>query len=96
MARVKKPDMDDWGKLKRVLTYLKGTKNINLTLTVDDMLMIKLLVNASDPEHYKYKGRRKIMTTLGGGATVSKSTKKKINTKSATKSEQYIWTTPFL
>ncbi len=41
MTRVKKPNRDDWGKLRRVLTYLKSTKYMKLTLTVDDLLVIR-------------------------------------------------------
>ena len=29
-ARVKSPDKEDWGKLKQVLKYLKGTKYLKL------------------------------------------------------------------
>ena len=29
---VKKPDEDDWGKLKRALKYLNGTRRLKLTL----------------------------------------------------------------
>eukprot|EP00804_Cyclotella_cryptica_P029935 CCRYP_017817-RA/>CCRYP_017817-RA protein AED:0.43 eAED:0.44 QI:0/0/0/1/0/0/3/0/166 len=29
MTRVEKPDEDDWGKLKRVLKYLKGTRHMS-------------------------------------------------------------------
>ncbi len=39
-TRVKKPDVDDWGKLRRVLKYLKGTKHMKLILTVDDLSMV--------------------------------------------------------
>ena len=28
-TRVKSPDEDDWAKLKRVMKYLKGTRNLN-------------------------------------------------------------------
>ena len=31
-TRVKKPDEDDWGKLKRVLKYLKGTKHMRFSI----------------------------------------------------------------
>ena len=34
-TRVKKPDEDDWFKLRRVLKYLKGTISLKLTLTAD-------------------------------------------------------------
>ncbi len=40
-TRVKKPDVDDWGKLRRVLTYLKVTKYMKLMLTVDDLSIIR-------------------------------------------------------
>ena len=33
-TRVKSPDEDDWGKLKRVLKYLNGTRYLKLRLTV--------------------------------------------------------------
>ena len=33
-TRVKKPDKDDWGKLKRALKYLNGTRRLKLTLTI--------------------------------------------------------------
>ena len=33
-TRVKKPDNDDWGKLKRVLKYLHTTHSLCLTLSV--------------------------------------------------------------
>ncbi len=41
MTRVKMYDKDDWGKLIRVLTYLKNTKYMKLTITVDNMSIIR-------------------------------------------------------
>ena len=38
--RVREPDEHDWGKLKRVLKYLKGTMYMKLTLSVDSMTTI--------------------------------------------------------
>ena len=86
-TRVKKPDIDDWGKLRRVLKYLKGTKYMKLTLTIDNMSMIRWWVDASDRTHHDCKGHTGSMMSLGGGAIVSSSTKHKINTKSSTESE---------
>ena len=40
-TRVKKPDQDDWGKLKRVLKDLNGTKHMKLKLTVENLSLIK-------------------------------------------------------
>ena len=34
-TRVKAPDEDDWGKLKRILRYLNGIKHLKLTFQAD-------------------------------------------------------------
>ena len=34
-TRVKKPDEDDWGQLKRALKYLNGTRRLKLTLKIE-------------------------------------------------------------
>ena len=47
-TRVKKPNRDDWGKLRKVLAYLKHTKYMKLTITVDDLYIIRWWVDASD------------------------------------------------
>ena len=60
-TRVKKPDVDDWGKLRRVLKYLKGTKHMKLTLTIDDLSMIRWWVDASDWTHMDCKGHTGLM-----------------------------------
>ena len=44
-TRVKKPDEDKWGKLKRVLKYLNGTRRLKLTLTIDSMGVIKWFID---------------------------------------------------
>jgi hypothetical protein len=36
-TRVKAPNEDDWGKLKRVLKYLNGTKSLKLYLSADTL-----------------------------------------------------------
>ena len=36
-TRVQAPDKDDWGKLKRVLKYLNGTRYLKLTLNADQL-----------------------------------------------------------
>ena len=86
-TRVKKPDIDDWGKLRRVLKYLKGTKYMKLTPTIDDLSMIRWWVDGSDRTHHDCKGHTGSMMSLRGGAIVSSSTKHKINTKSSTESD---------
>ena len=46
-TRVKEPDDNDWGKLKRVLKDLNGTKNLCHTLHVDEIGVIKWYMDAS-------------------------------------------------
>jgi len=36
-TRVKNPDEDDWGKVKRVLKYLNGTRSLKLRLSINNM-----------------------------------------------------------
>ena len=55
-TRVKKPDEDDWGKLKRALKYLNGTRRLKLTLTIESMGVIKWFIDGSHNTHWDCKG----------------------------------------
>eukprot|EP00804_Cyclotella_cryptica_P029637 CCRYP_019028-RA/>CCRYP_019028-RA protein AED:0.31 eAED:0.31 QI:0/-1/0/1/-1/1/1/0/180 len=39
--RVKSPDEDDWGKVKQVLKYLNGMQQLGLTLSLDNLGIIR-------------------------------------------------------
>lgn len=86
-TRVKSPDEDDWGKLKRVLKYLNGTKHLKLTLTVDSLSTLKWYVDGSHQTHEDCRGHTGALFTMGKGAITSSSRKQKINTKSSTETE---------
>ena len=86
-TRVKNPDEDDWGKLKRVLKYLNGTRYLKLRLTVESMGMLKWYVDGSHNVHWDCKGHGGAVFTLGKGATSSYSRKVKSNTRSSTETE---------
>jgi hypothetical protein len=86
-TRVKRPDEDDWGKLKRVLQYLFGTKHMKLTLTIDDLSQVKWWVDASYNTHEDCKGQTGAMMSLGKGAVVSFSRKQKLNVRSSCEGE---------
>jgi hypothetical protein len=88
-TRVKAPDEDDWGKLKRVLKYLNGTKFLKLTLSVGDLGMLKWYVDGSHNVHWDCKGHGGAVFKLGKGATASYSRKVKLNTRSSTETELY-------
>ncbi len=51
-TRVKRPDKDDWGKLKRVLKYLNGTKYLKLKLNLDDLGLLKWYVDGLHNVHW--------------------------------------------
>jgi len=86
-TRVQKPDEDDWGKLKRVLKYLKGTLYMKLTLEVENLSILKWWIDASHNVHMDCRGHTGTMFSLGKGAALSSSSKQKLNTKSSTESE---------
>lgn len=85
--RVKHPDNDDWGKLKRVLKYLNGMRRLHLKLLVDSLTMVKWYIDGSYQTHNDCKGDTCRFMILGKGAICSTSRKKKINTKSSTETE---------
>ena len=78
------PDEDDWGKLKRVIKYLNGPKNLKLMLSADNPGIIKWFIDASPAIHNDCKGCTCAMLTVGSGAITSISGKQKINGKSST------------
>jgi len=86
-TRVKEPDEDDWGKLKRVLKYLKGTRHMKLRLTVDNMHTLRWWVDASYGVHWDCKGHTGMMMSLGKGAVMSFSHRQKLNARSSTEAE---------
>jgi hypothetical protein len=86
-TRVKAPDEDDWGKLKRVLKYLFGTRFLKLTLSADSLSILRWYVDASHQIHDDCKGHTGALLLLGAGAVISSSNKQKLNTKSSTESE---------
>ena len=85
--RVKKPDKDDWGKLKRALKYLNGTRRLKLTLTIELMGVIKWFVDGSHNTHWDCKGHGGTITVMVSGAISSYSRRIKVNTRSSTETE---------
>jgi len=71
----------------RVLKYLNGTRQDKLTLTADDLHVVKWYVDASFTVHPDFKSHTGGMMTFGGGAVQSISRKQKLNTRSSTEAE---------
>jgi hypothetical protein len=86
-TRVKRPDKDDWGKLKQVLKYLNGTRYLKLRLNVHNLGMLKWYVDDSHNLHWDSKGHGGVVFTAGKGAILSYSRKVKMNTRSSTETE---------
>ena len=95
----------DWEKLRRVLSYLKGTKQLLLTLSIDNLTVVKTWVDASFAVHEDMKSHTGGVIMMGKGALFASSKRQKINTKSSIEAElvgagdilpQTIWTNHFL
>jgi hypothetical protein len=86
-TRVKQPDEDDWGKLKRVLKYLHSTLSLPLTLFAKSLTNIIWYVDAAHQIHDSCKGHTSSVLTFAHGDTTSSSTKQKIPSKSSSESK---------
>jgi hypothetical protein len=69
--RVRDPNQADWEKLMRVMKYLNGTKGENLTLSADDLRVVKWYVDASFAFHPDFKSHTGAMMMLVKGAMQS-------------------------
>jgi hypothetical protein len=83
-TRVKSPDEDDWGKLRRVMQYIKGTINMPLILSAESMTLPKWWIDAAYAVHDDCKGQTGSMVSFGRGMALSSSKKQKLNVKSST------------
>ena len=104
-TRVKEPNESDWKKLIRLLKYVNGSRDDVLTLSADDLHVLKWYVDASFAVHPDFKSHTGACFTYGGGSPITMSKKQKLNTKSSTESElvgvddaatMILWTKLFL
>ncbi len=86
-TRVRSPDEDDWGKVKRVLGYLKGTLYMPLILLADLLTLSRWWVDALYAVHDNCRGHTGVGMSFGQGMALSYSWKQKIITKSSTEAE---------
>ncbi len=86
-TRVSNSTTADWDKLVHLLLYLKETRELFLTLSADDLRVLKWYVDASFAVHKDYKSHTGGGLTMGGGFPISVSRKQKLNTKSSTVAE---------
>jgi hypothetical protein len=104
-TRVKDPNQADWEKLMRVMKYLNGTRSEYLTLSADDLRVVKWYVDASFAVHPDFKSHTGAVMMLGKGAMQSIARKQKMNVRSSTEGElvavddaatMILWTKLFL
>ena len=86
-TRVKSPNEADWNKLIRLFKYVNGTKEFHLTITIDDVKIIRWFIDASFAVHPDFKSHTGGNMFWGRGAVISESVKQKLNTRSSTESE---------
>ena len=104
-SRVQKPNLSDWGKLVRLMLYIKSTPKWHLTLSADDLTTIKWFIDASFAVHPDFKSHTGATMTMGEGAVQTMSRKQKLNSRSSTEAEliavddaitQVLWTRLFM
>jgi hypothetical protein len=88
-TRCTKATEQDWYKLIRLVQYLKGTRDLGLKLSLseDGKIILSSYIDASLGAHADGKGQSGLFSTLGKGSAMSKSSKQKINAKSAHETE---------
>jgi hypothetical protein len=77
---VKAPEKDNQGKLMRVLRHLNRMKGLKLTISMNNLSILKWYVDGSHNVHWDCKGHAGAMFALGEGAVSSYSRKLKLNT----------------
>jgi hypothetical protein len=86
-TRVRLPDKNDCGKVKRVLSYLKGTLHMPLILSADSLTLSRWWVEAVYAIHDDCRGHTGAGMSFCQGMALSYSWKHEINTKSSTEAE---------
>jgi hypothetical protein len=86
-TRVESPDKDDWAKIKRLLGYVKGTINMPLILSANDLTLLRWWVDADYSVHHDCKGNTEAGMSFGQRMVLSYLWKQQIMTKSSTEAE---------
>ena len=65
--RGKHSDEDDWGKLKKLLKLLKGTKYMKFMLRVDSLEAVRWCIDTLYNTHGNFRVKHYVMMSLGWG-----------------------------
>ena len=86
-TRVRDPNTDDWEKLVRYIKFVDKTKNDVLTLSAENLHVLKWYIDVSFAVHPDFKSHTGMTMTMGSGAIQSGSMKQRLNTRNTCKSE---------
>ena len=78
-TRIQQPNVEDWEKLSRVLRYLNSTKELFLTIDIDDITQLYSYVDSAHMSHHDLKGHTGGFTSFRNGAFSAKSKKQRLN-----------------
>lgn len=84
---MQKPDIDDWKKLKRALSYLKATKNDVRVIGAENLNSLYTWIDAACAVHPNMRSHTGGTMSFGVGTLHSRSSKQKLNTKILTEAE---------
>lgn len=86
-TRVQESDYDDWRKLIRVLSYLKYTLSLHVTIHCKQIDNLTWYIDGSYATHADMTGQSGAVLVTGGCVVLSRSNKEKVNTRSSTEVE---------
>ena len=81
-TRVQNSNDDKWGKLRRILQYLRGTRKLKLALWASSLKEQHWYIDASHGVHWDFKGQTEACMAMGEGAVINVSLRQNTNTKS--------------
>jgi hypothetical protein len=86
-TRVQNPDKCDWGKLIKIIDFLKATIDVIPYMTIDDTKSIKWYVDAAFAVQKDFKSHTGAVMSMGNRIISSVSTKQKVNSRSSTEAK---------
>jgi len=86
-TKVKSPTTSDENKLKRVVGYLKRTRDRCKVISATEIERVEMFIDASFSSHPDGAGHSALVAFVGTTATILKSSKQKIGTKNSTEAE---------
>jgi len=87
MKRLSKSNVDDWKKLRRVIGFLKGTKDERRIIGATSLTEILIFIDSAYAVHANCRSHTGGLSSFRIGAVHARSKSSKINVKSSTESE---------